>query len=104
MWLSVQERVSLFTLLPQKGSFNTLRAMRVLQESLGLTPEERERFGWSQHGERVSWERSENVEIDVPSDIRDLIAKQLKSLDGSQQLRADSYTLYEKFVKPNEET
>lgn len=102
MLLHVGERIALFTILPQKGSFNTLRILREFREALELTPDEKQRFGWTEQGDRVAWTSGEEVNIAIPDAMRVRIVTVLSDLDARSELPANCMSLYEKFIKAEE--
>ena len=100
MQLNIPERLVLFDVLPEKGSFLTMRAVHEMKMMLGLTPEEVARAEVKDlDGQGVSWK--DNIEADIPLDVvqfqvcRDELAK----LDKAGTLTADHLSLYEKFVE-----
>jgi hypothetical protein len=98
MLLGVRERIELFLILPSKGSYGTLKALREFQEALELTEAEKVQFGVTIDDGRVTWKHSADVEIPVAEELLALIAKALEGLDSNSQLPATCMSLYEKFV------
>ena len=62
MKLSVLERIMLLQVLPREGSFENLKMLRELRESLSFTEEENLLLNFKQAGNQTTW--SENIVID----------------------------------------
>jgi len=99
--LNLGERFSLLGILPREGNFATLKVVRKLRESLSLTEEEMKEYSVKQIGEQLSWDPAkaeETKEIDFNEFAEEMVKSKLKDLNEKNQLKAEHFTLYEKFV------
>lgn len=118
--LSVQERLVLGMILPVKSSFETLKVVTKLQDTIGFSDEEHALLDFKYEGEKYIDESTgkekivpsgsihyeKNVpekEMDIGEKATDIIVKSLKELDKNEQLMMQHKSLYEKFVLNNTE-
>lgn len=99
MNLTVMERVVLFNLLPEKGTFTTVRAVHDLRMALPLTEEERDTCGFQENEQGVGWQT--DFEADIPINVEQFrVCKEaLTGLDRRGELTLQHVSLYEKFVE-----
>jgi len=139
MKLSVMERMTLLSMLPEKGSFTNLKLVRVARESLSFTDTEykllqfrTETVGdqqiskWNQMqlvdkttNEPITGDQKEveklvignpdnyemrptvgEVGVKLGEIVTHMIIKDLKALEGKEELENKHFTLYEKFINP----
>lgn len=100
MKLNILERVVLLQLLPQQGSFVTLKIVNDLQNVLGFTEDELKKNNIKEVDGRITWDENRDKEITIGEKATELIAEALRELDEEKKLQSQHYTLYEKFVKP----
>ena len=95
MKLTVLERLILLRELPKEGNFATLRILRSLVSSLGLSEEEYKEFGVKQDGERITWNNNGDVEteIEIGEKATDIIVETLKELDDNKKLTEETLQL-----------
>jgi hypothetical protein len=100
--LTVSERIVLLGVLPREGNFLTLKIVRQLRESLSFNEEELKKLSIVQQGDRITWnaesESPEGEEIAIGEKVTDLIVETLKSLDKSNKLTDQHFSIYEKFI------
>ena len=101
MKLDVRERFVLMGMLPQAGSFVTLKTIRDLQDNLSFTEEEHKLYKFVESEERVTWDEKpeQSKEIEIGEKATDIIVEALEKLDKSKTLTQDHFSIYEKFVK-----
>lgn len=63
--LTVLERLLLLQVLPQRGSFTTLRIVRQLQNDLSFSEDEHRMFGIVDEGGATKWDEAAATEKDV---------------------------------------
>ena len=61
--LTLQERFTLMGILPQEGSFVTLKILRDCNSELGLKDEEHKEYEISQDGPKVTWNMEKDKEL-----------------------------------------
>ena len=99
MKLNILERIGLLQILPQQGSFVTLRIVNDLQNTLGFTENELKENNIKQTDDgRTTWDSNSEKEIPIGEKATEMIAEALKELDEGKKLQSQHYTLYEKFV------
>jgi hypothetical protein len=98
--LSVWERFRLLNILPEKGSFVTLKLVRKLRESLSFTEEEMGLYDFKQDGERVMWnpDAPQVKEFQFGPKTMNIISDALRAVDKRQMLDQTELVLFEKFV------
>jgi transcriptional/translational regulatory protein YebC/TACO1 len=103
--LNVGERLSILTILPQEGSFLTLRLIRELKNKLGLSADELKEFDVKQEDGSIRWNAKglETKKITFKEKEVELIANELKEIDKKKQLKDIHFSIYEKFVDDIEE-
>ena len=104
MKLSVQERLVILSLLPNEGSFATLKILDQLRMGLSFTEEEFKKWGiveTAQEG-RVSWEEDGEAEIPIGEKAMDIIVDALKKRDKANTLPMQAMGIYEKFIPTTE--
>ena len=104
MNLSVAERYTLLSLLPQEGTFTTLKVVRKLREALSFSEQEISDFKIKEtqtpNGVVAQWDASAaSAEISIGEVATDLIVNALKKLNESGKLTDREFSLYEKFVE-----
>jgi hypothetical protein len=100
MKLNIIERILLSGILPAKGTFQTLKLLRVLKEDLSFTEEENKRLEFRQDGDRIHWkETAEEWDIKIGDTMKEIIVKTLKDIDEKGELTDQHFSLYEKFVE-----
>lgn len=97
--LNVVERMLLSSILPAKGTFQTLKLLRVLKEALSFTEEENKELQFKQEGDKIHWqENHKEWDFEIGDTMNEIIVKTLKEMDEKEELTDDFYTLYEKFI------
>ncbi len=101
MKLSVPERLVLMNLLPKEGDFATLKSVRVAKEMLAFD-DDAEEFGVrvvrAENGDRITWDKDEEREIDLPARVLPVVVEVLTTLEKQKKLTEDHLSLYEKFI------
>jgi len=106
MKLNFQERLMLLQILPVEADFLTLKITRELQSALAATETEFKDFELTQDGEKISWNKkgNEEIEIKIGDKAKELIVEQLKKIDDEKKITFNLYTLFEKFVEKSKLT
>jgi len=94
------ERLALLHVLPQEGSFATLKIVRKMREDLSFDEEEYKRIGMKElPNGRTTWEKDEEKEFEFGEKATDIIVRSLRKLNAEEKLLADHLSVYEKYVK-----
>lgn len=101
MKLSLFERFTIQNILPQEGSFLTLKILNSLKLSLAPSEEEIKEFEIKPEGNLLTWNKKgkEEKEIEIGEKATDLIVDALKDLDKKAKLTNEHFSIYEKFIK-----
>jgi lipoate-protein ligase A len=96
MELNLQERLVLGNLLPEQGSFITLKTIEEIREVLYPSPEEVEKFEIKQDEERISWnpEGAKPTEIKLKEEHIKYLMELLSELDKSEKATPIHFHLY----------
>jgi hypothetical protein len=104
MKLTIQERLTVFALLPEKGTFLNLKQVREARENLSFTEDEHKKYGFKNHPDgKLTWslvdgKPDEPVDIELTEQACSLVRKSLEDLDKAGALEQGHFTVYEKFV------
>lgn len=100
MKLKVGDRLLLLNVLPNVGSFDTLRVVRDLQSALSFSEEELKRKDITYKDNQFQWKAEEDDPVDIPiGEIANkVIVDRLKEMDTRKQLKSEHLPLYERFV------
>jgi len=100
MKLSVLERVVCLSLLPQQGSFATLKVLHDLRMILSFSEKEMKEWGIKENPETkiTTWERDETKELPIGEKATDIIIEALREHDRKNSLPVQAMSLYEKFI------
>jgi hypothetical protein len=108
MKLTIMDRIMIYELLPAKGDYKTLKAVKEFRDKeLRFTREETEMYDISQEvvGDghvqiRFNQEAASSYERDIkiPLNVKAAIIERLKELDKTKNLREEQLNLYEKFI------
>ena len=67
MQLSIKERLLLLSVIPTEGvRMADLRIAHELQNAVGFTEEEAQRFGFQQDGDQLHWNPEADVSVEIP--------------------------------------
>jgi len=101
MKLNVLERLMLLQILPKEGNFSTLKIIRGLVSSLGLSEADYKEFDVKQQETQIVWNEkgNEDREIEIGEKATDIIIEALKKLDEEKKLNEQLFSVHEKFVK-----
>jgi hypothetical protein len=109
MKLTVAERLVLLGLLPQEGTFVTLKVIKQARERISFTEEELVRYNIKEiplpsGGANVTWDMKLPQEEEIPlgERVKAMIIDALTKLDKDGKLTANHYSLYTKFVEPSD--
>ena len=102
MKLEVHERLALLELLPSKGSYAGLKALRKAREIISPNQEEREFFELKHDGRQWSWnpaKASQRV-LDAPIEqfVMETVREALAEMNANGEMTEAYMSLYEKFV------
>lgn len=98
---SVQDRLALLSVLPDKGNITTLHILRVLREELSFSEDEHAALELVTLPDTVHWNPDHKVPdktIEVGDKARDVIATALKQADQRQDLADLHIPLWDRFV------
>lgn len=101
MKLNVLERLSILPLLPQEGNYLTLKVVRQTQDVLGISSDEFKDFEIHQSEDgslRWNAKGAEEKDVDVSEKAAEIIKEALEKLNNDGKLKANHFTIYEKFV------
>lgn len=101
MKLNLLERLALLQILPEEGNFVTLKVIRDLKSSVGITADEFKEFELIEKDGQLTWNAKgqEEKEFVLPDKARSICSEQLKKLSESNKLNKNHISLYEKFVE-----
>ena len=96
--LGVKERLLLFQsgLIPKEGSFTTLKALRVLKETLAIDVEEQANIEFKTENGMHLWnpEKEVSIEVDIIDPIDKEIKENLKKLNEDEKLPEALFDVY----------
>ena len=98
--MTIPERLYTMGILPQEGSFLTLRVIRELTSKVGFSADEIDTYELKEIDGRVEW----NPNIKTTKDIEfldselDIIKLSLIKLDKEEKLDQNTAVIYEKFM------
>ena len=100
MKLSVNERVTLLSMLPTRGDYVTLKVLSQLRLGLSFTEEEIKNWGIVNDAanQRVSWQIDGETEIPIGEVATGIIVDSLRELDRGKNLPFEAMGVYEKFI------
>lgn len=101
MKLNVLERIVTLQLLPQEGSYATLKIVFECKQALAITEKEYKEFEIVEDKETgVHWNENgvKEIEIGLGEKATKIIVEALKDVDKQGKLTAQNVSLYEKFV------
>ena len=95
------DRMILMSVLPEKGTFVTLKIIRKLREALSPSAAEVKKLAVKENPNgSVNWnpEKDNGITVEIDDLALDLIKKSLKELDSKGDLTNDHLTIYEMFI------
>lgn len=100
MNLSVNERITLLSLLPIRGDYVTLKILTQLRLGLSFTEKEIKNWGIINDAEnqRVSWKEDGETEIPIGEQATRIIIDSLRKRDRGKDLPFEAMSVYEKFI------
>jgi hypothetical protein len=100
----VSERISILSLLPDKGDYVKLKVLMKLKMSVGLTEDEIKKWGVRQDLENgmVRWDDNGEADIPIGEVATGIIVDKLRDLDKGEKLPINLFDLYEKFIPTTE--
>lgn len=100
MLLKVGDRLLLLNVLPNVGSFETLKIVRDLQAALSFSEEEHKALDITSQDGMVQWRQESDHPVDIPIGeiATKVIIERLKEMDKRKQLKIEALQLYERFV------
>jgi hypothetical protein len=101
MLLNVKQRLLLLNVLPDEGTYDTLKVVRDQQNLLSFDEEELKRLKIQRNGDMYVWDEKvdEPVDISIGEIASSLIKGALRKLDNEGQLKVEFLPLYEHFVE-----
>lgn len=100
MLLKAGDRLLLLNILPNVGSFDTLKIVRDLQSDLSFSEEEHKRLDITSQDGLVQWRQESDLPVDISIGeiATKVIIDRLKEMDKRKQLKIEALQLYERFV------
>jgi hypothetical protein len=111
MQLTISERLTLLTILPEQGDLSTLKIVREVREALSFTEAEHARYGIIIEEDTdtgmMTWQwdsafNEETSEIAFGVRAKMLVLRQLEDLDKREVMEERHLSLCEKFGYPDE--
>lgn len=101
MQLNIAERMHLLPLLPEKGSFATLKILHQLRQELSFSEQELADGKIIEEDGRLAWPDADALvkDIEVGQRARSTIVDILENLSMANELTMAHVSLYEKFVE-----
>ncbi|MHC4067261.1 MAG: hypothetical protein ACYSUI_22540 [Planctomycetota bacterium] len=100
--LSVQDRLALLSVLPDKGDITCLRIVRVLREELSFSEDEHASLQLEIKPDAVKWNQAHDVldkEIELGDKARAVLVDSLRAMDKRKILTELHIPLWERFVE-----
>ena len=99
MQLKLSKRFVILQIIPQEGSFATLKIVNDLRLVLSPSEAEFKEFEITQDGDMLKWNSKgeEEKEIAIGEKATDVIVEALKKLDEDKKLTQSQFSIYEKF-------
>lgn len=100
MLLKAGDRLLLLNILPNVGSFETLKIVRDLQSALSFSEEEHKALDITSKDGMVQWRQEADIPVDIPIGeiATKVIIERLQEVDKRKQLKIEALQLYERFV------
>ena len=102
MKLTFMQRMMILQVLPETGSFITIKVVRKLREDLSASEKEYKHLGITEDAEtgRVNWDQTKDKlkEVEIGEIASEMIKKKLKEMDSAEELTPNHESLYEMFV------
>ena len=105
MKLNIPERLTMVNLLPEKGSFATLKTIETLKNALYPSEKEVKKYEIKQSGNNLSWNKKgieEQVDIEITEGMRDIIINALEELDKKEQATSAHFYMHERLTQEKE--
>lgn len=104
MKLNIYERIVLVNVLPEKGSFETVKMIDALRNLLYPSEKEIKQFEIVQEDKSLKWNKKAMEEKELPFTVMEkaFIIKEFEKLSKSELLTVDHYKIYQKFVEKTE--
>ena len=102
MKMQIQERLLILNILPKEGSIVTVRLLKELIGSVGLSGEEIKKWKvQTKENNQVVWDNTQATEkeINLNEAAKNLISERLELLSKESKLTLAQLTLYDKFCK-----
>ena len=107
MLLSVLERLTLLSILPEQGNLTTIKIVARLREDLSFDEAEHAKLNFrsDDDGKRLVWDIADTMEkdIEIGPKAMGVVHDALKALDDKETLTAQHLPLCEKFGYPEDE-
>lgn len=105
MKLNIPERLTMVNVLPEKGSFATLKTIEELKSRLYPSEKEVKKFEIKQNGNNISWNPKgiEQIEIEVSEVQKNIVVEALEELDKKELATSQHFHLYQRLTEQNKE-
>ena len=103
--LNVMDRLMLNQVLPEKGSFASLRSIKEARKNVLLNDKEVEEFEFKFENDAFKWNEKGNEKrpIEIGEIAAEEVKKILKSMDEKKELSLNHEGIYEIFVEGKKE-
>jgi len=101
MNLNIQERLILGGVLPEKGNYTTMIAVKEIKDKIAITKEEIEKYQIVFTEQMVRWSDEGNayeIDVDLGATLSTVINEALQAKNKANELTEQTISLYEKFV------
>jgi len=98
MELSVIDRIVLLGILPESGTFLTLKIVHQLRDHLYFSEDELREFELVEKDGRFEWQRSRAIEVPIGPKATEIIIAALTAMDTEERITDREFSLYERFV------
>ncbi len=102
MKLQIQERLLILNILPKEGNIVTVRLLKEIIGSVGLSGEEIKKWKvQTKENNQVVWDNTKSTEkeVNLGESAKGLISERLELLNKESKLTLEQLTLYDKFCK-----
>lgn len=105
MKLSINERLTIVQIIPEKGNFKTMKIVENLNKALYLSEEELKEFEVTQNGDQLKWNKkgTGRHEVGISEFGMEIIMESFEALDKDEKLSIQYYQVF-KYLKEELET
>jgi len=103
--LTISERITLLSIFPTKNNYATMRIVNDLIQKIGISSKEADLIGLKIEGGVIKWNPKKKIkkEFSLGEFDIDIIKDSLKRLDEEKELKVEHLSLWNKFIKGEDE-